>query len=255
MGWVLPRRPATMERMSQPADRPATTPATGAEIAGVTMTDTPPPAIPAATVILLRDDPEGMRVLMLKRTGGGAFGGFWVFPGGRVDATDADELAAAVREAKEESDLDLDPAGFVRFSHWTPPAAEMRRFSTWFFVAEAPHEDHQTVVVDQGEIVNHDWLLITEALAQRDRGEIELAPPTFVTLAVLAQSATVADALAAARAKEPTIYEVHLEKLEKRAFTVFNGDVGYNDAALLEVDGPRHRLELTTNPWVYENTL
>jgi 8-oxo-dGTP pyrophosphatase MutT (NUDIX family) len=219
------------------------------------MTDTPPPATPAATVILLRDTDDGMRVLMLKRTGGGAFGGFWVFPGGKVDATDADELAAAVREAKEESDLDLDPAGFVRFSHWTPPAAEMRRFSTWFFVAAAPHEDDQLVAVDDGEIVGHDWLLVSEALAQRDRGEIELAPPTFVTLAVIAQSKTVDEALAAARAKEPTIYEVHLEKRERRVFTVFAGDVGYEDSSKLDEPGPRHRLEISNNPWVYENTL
>jgi 8-oxo-dGTP pyrophosphatase MutT (NUDIX family) len=237
------------------AERPATTPKTGAEIGGVIMTDTPPPATPAATVILLRDTDDGMRVLMLKRTGGGAFGGFWVFPGGKVDATDADELAAAVREAKEESDLDLDPAGFVRFSHWTPPAAEMRRFSTWFFVAAAPHEDDQLVAVDDGEIVGHDWLLVSEALAQRDRGEIELAPPTFVTLAVIAQSKTVDEALAAARAKEPTIYEVHLEKRERRVFTVFAGDVGYEDSSKLDEPGPRHRLEISNNPWVYENTL
>lgn len=237
------------------AERPPTTPTTGADIGGVRVTDTPPPAVPAATVVLLRDTDEGIRVLMLKRTGGGAFGGFWVFPGGRVDDTDADELAAAVREAKEESDLDLDPEGFVRFSHWTPPAAEMRRFSTWFFIAEAPHEDHQSVTVDQSEIVHHDWLLVTEALARRDRGEIELAPPTFVTLSVIAQSASVAEALERARSGDPSIYEVNLRKHEDRTFTVFAGDVAYHDSALLNADGPRHRLELTNNPWVYERTV
>lgn len=238
-----------METMSE---RPATTPTTGADIGGVRVTDTPPPAVPAATVVLLRDSDEGMRVLMLKRTGGGAFGGFWVFPGGRVDSTDADELAAAVREAKEESDLDLDPAGFVRFSHWTPPAAEMRRFSTWFFLAQAPHEHHQTVTIDQGEIVHHEWLLVSEALERRNRGEIELAPPTFVTLSVIAQSSTVDEALDRARSVEPSVYEVNLRKKENRTFTVFAGDIAYHDGELLDADGPRHRLELTNSPWVYE---
>ena len=237
------------------AERPATTPTTGADIGGVRVTETPPPAVPAATVVLLRDSDEGVRVLMLKRIGGGAFGGFWVFPGGRVDDTDADELAAAVREAKEESDLDLDPESFVRFSHWTPPAAEMRRFSTWFFLAQAPHEHHQSVTIDEGEIVHHEWLLVTEALERRNRGEIELAPPTFVTLSVVAQAASVAEALERARSTEPSIYEVNLRKHEHRTLTVFGGDVAYHDASLLDSEGPRHRLELTNSPWIYECTI
>lgn len=76
-------------------------------------------AIPAATVIILRDDPE-LEVLMIKRHEGSAFaGGALVFPGGRVDPNDgnpqwrdhAEALdpergafqVAAIREAFEES--------------------------------------------------------------------------------------------------------------------------------------------------------
>ena len=68
---------------------------------------------------------------MMRRNSKIAFGGMWVFPGGRLDdddfpADDRDDvfaasLTAAVREAKEEADLDLDPTSLVRFSHWTPP--------------------------------------------------------------------------------------------------------------------------------------
>jgi 8-oxo-dGTP pyrophosphatase MutT (NUDIX family) len=241
--------------MSSYADRPPTTQTSGAATADLFVTATPPEATPAATVILLRDTDEGLKVLMLQRSKGGAFGGFWVFPGGKVDATDADELETAVREAKEESGLELDPAGFVRFSHWTPPKAEMRRFATWFFLARAPHANDQSVEVDQGEIVRHEWLTPAETLARRDRGEIELAPPTFVSLFVLAQSPTVDHALNIAAQRVPEYYDVNILKGQGRAFCVYAGDVAYDDAELLFTEGPLHRLEITANPWTYERTM
>ena len=54
------------------------------------------PPIPAATLILVRDRPSGEpELLMVERAAGMAFaGGALVFPGGRIDASDA-ELAAA----------------------------------------------------------------------------------------------------------------------------------------------------------------
>ena len=42
----------------------------------------------AATVILLRDTGRGPETLMLRRNSKIAFGGMWVFPGGRVDPAD-----------------------------------------------------------------------------------------------------------------------------------------------------------------------
>ena len=50
---------------------------------------------PAATLILLRPGSGGAQVLMLQRTQSAAFlGGAYVFPGGSLDATDADQPAA-----------------------------------------------------------------------------------------------------------------------------------------------------------------
>ncbi len=50
-----------------------------------------PNARPAATVLVLRDSPAGPEVFMVRRHEGTAFmGGAHVFPGGRVDAADAD---------------------------------------------------------------------------------------------------------------------------------------------------------------------
>ena len=65
-------------------------------------------AKPAATVMLLRDTPQGIEVFMLRRTTAAAFaGGMYVFPGGKVDAADGsgDEgyVVAAIRECYEEA--------------------------------------------------------------------------------------------------------------------------------------------------------
>ena len=58
----------------------------------------PPEPLPAATVLLLRPGPDGSgepEVLLIHRPGTMAFGpGLHVFPGGRVDATDADPRLA-----------------------------------------------------------------------------------------------------------------------------------------------------------------
>ena len=60
-----------------------------------------PPAVPvaarpAATIALMRDGDGGLEVLLLKRNRSAGFvPGAYVFPGGRVDATDADEDVVA----------------------------------------------------------------------------------------------------------------------------------------------------------------
>ena len=76
-----------------------------------------------------------------------------------------------------------------------------RRFATWFFVARASAGE---VVVDGGEIHEHEWLPAREVLARRDRGEVDLAPPTWMTLHDLAQHGDVDAALReAVRARPP----------------------------------------------------
>src|SRR5713101_1894462 len=155
--------------------------------------DEPQPAIPAATVVLLRDSPDGLETLMLRRNSRLAFaGGAWVFPGGRIDPgdfanatgeTDDDALLvaarnAAVRETMEEADLAIDVDALVWFAHWTPAPGAPHRFATWFFVTRAPEG---TITVDDGEIHEHRWIRPADAIRRRDLGEVELIPPTWVT--------------------------------------------------------------------------
>ncbi|MFN2167759.1 MAG: NUDIX hydrolase, partial [Anaerolineae bacterium] len=123
------------------------------------------PVYPAATVVLMRDAPDGPEVLLVQRSEAVRhMGGMWVFPGGRVDPADEDPggdayqsaLNAAVRETREEAGLQLDPAQLDYLSHWTTPVGAKRRFATWFFLATL--EDDQEVQVDGGEIALHRWV-------------------------------------------------------------------------------------------------
>lgn len=205
--------------------------------------------LPAATVILLRDTPEGPETLMLRKNSKIAFGGMWVFPGGRVDDEDApgqpDEdraRAAAVREAAEEATLELRPESLVWFSHWTPPPIEIRRYSTWFFAARAPTAE---VAIDQGEITDSQWIRPVDALAKQRAQEIELVPPTFVTLHYLCQHESVDDALQnLAPADGPRRYVTQIAAGDDGVAVLWAGDAGY-EALDPAAPGPRHRLTMT----------
>ena len=51
-------------------------------------TEQPSTPVPAATVLLVRDNNKKIEVFMLKRATRTNFGGAWVFPGGKLDTND-----------------------------------------------------------------------------------------------------------------------------------------------------------------------
>ena len=214
-------------------------------------------SVPAATVVPLRDGPTGLETLMLRRNSKLAFGGMWVFPGGRVDDADGpgDELAmarrAAVREAEEEAGLVIDAAELVPFSHWTPPQGAPRRFLTWFFLA--PVREAVDVVIDMGEIHDHGWLSPADAMARRDVGEYELAPPTWMTLWRLAPCADVDAAMDEARRQPPQRFETRAVMDDGVLSCLWAGDAGYDDGDPTR-PGPRRRLVCAPDGWHYEGT-
>ncbi len=70
----------------------------------------PAPTRPAATVLLLRDAPQGLQVLMTRRSTMASFApGAYVFPGGSIDAADAAAHAQSTRRATQ-SDAHLTQA-------------------------------------------------------------------------------------------------------------------------------------------------
>lgn len=217
------------------------------------------PAVPAATVVLVRAGRGDPEVLMLRRASTVAFGGMWVFPGGRVDPGDADpaapedELAAArcaaVREAREEAGLDLPADALVPLSLWEPPPQAPRRYRTWFFVAPGPAAE---VAVDGGEIEEHRWMPAAHALAEQAAGAIELAPPTWVTLWRLAtDAARGVDTVEAARRATPDRFATRIAGDGERMATLWQGDAGY-ETADLDAPGPRRRLWIAPGPWRLE---
>jgi 8-oxo-dGTP pyrophosphatase MutT (NUDIX family) len=149
-------------------------------------------------VILMRDRLE---LLMVRRTPAARFmAGHWVFPGGAVDAADGEGqaglLAAAVREVREETGIELDTE-LVPFARWITPAQSPIRFDTWFYLATAPAGVEARV--DGVEIVESRWLTPADALAVAASGELELALPTHKQLELLSLFASPDDALAHAR--------------------------------------------------------
>jgi 8-oxo-dGTP pyrophosphatase MutT (NUDIX family) len=220
-------------------------------------TDEENPAIPAATVVLVRDGDHGLETLMLRKNAALAFGGMWVFPGGRVDPEDGEgeegARRAAARESLEEADLIVDPDTLVPYAHWVPPPVAPKRFATWFFLAPAPEGGE--VTIDMGEIHEHVWVTPATALARHGAGEIELAPPTWITLNRLAAAADVDAAMADARAGAVERFETHIAKLGSGEIAAtWRGDVAY-DGGDPDGPGPRHRLIMRRGAsWTYERT-
>ncbi len=205
----------------------------------------------AATVVLLRDGADGLEVLLLERPHDrGSFAGAWVFPGGAVDPEDAagsDEASArvaAVREVEEETGLVVSVSDLVTVSRWTPPAGIPKRMQTWFFYAPAVSGP---VTLHPDEAIAFQWIRPADALERHTAGELRLFPPTWVTLHGLLDDATVDDALATARATDLAEFVTRFAGKT----VLWNPDVAYDDDALLDADGPRHRLDTATLPWVY----
>ncbi len=214
---------------------------------------------PASTVVLLRDGKAGLETLLLKRNKALMFaGGLWVFPGGALDPEDleaagGDEVRAsriaAAREAREESGLCPDADDMVLVSHWTTPVVEPRRFSTWIYAAPVTAQDE--VVIDGGEIHDHLWINIREALARHRRGELPMLPPTIVTLLSLASYDAAAELVAEERnSPVPEVLPVIGED-EGRMAVLFRGDAGYSNGNA-STAGTRHRAVLEGRYWVYQ---
>jgi 8-oxo-dGTP pyrophosphatase MutT (NUDIX family) len=219
-------------------------------------------AKPAATVVLLRDGDDGVEVLLAKRSSKLAFhGGAWVFPGGRIDPEDYDGDAddvftaaqrAAAREAREEAGLHVDPASLVHVSNWTTPDIAPKRFATWFFAGRAAEGDE---VADGTETEALQWFSPHAALAAREAGEIELAPPQFVTLLLLTDHDDADAALLALDELEPFDFTPRFHFVENGpAYCLYANDVAFDDVALLETEGPRHRLVMEKTGWAYERS-
>lgn len=217
---------------------------------------------PAATVLIVRDDPFEV-LLVLRSAASSFFPAAYVFPGGRVEEHDhsdqwlpliehhdvltPDERAfriAAVRETHEEASILLadglvpelsgdsevdgadgapvpvppaapDAVAFqelvaeigarllldevVPYAHWITPEIAPKRFDTRFYLTRAPKG--QLAQADAAETDDARWMSPADAVEMAMTGGLALPPPTLLNLMLLAESATVAEAIAAAKAR------------------------------------------------------
>jgi 8-oxo-dGTP pyrophosphatase MutT (NUDIX family) len=220
----------------------------------------PPEPRPSATVVLLRDGPAGLELLLLQRAAKDGKPGAWVFPGGKVEPGDVEggapgsqqsALRAAVRETHEEAGLALEPARLAAISRWITPELAPQRFDTWFFagVVDTAHE----VVVCGSECVAHRWLTPAAALAAQASGELSLAPPTFVTVTWLAAHARADEAVRDLAAGPFITFRPRIHRGAEGVVMLYPGDAGYeaNDPA---APGARHRIHAQPDGWRYERS-
>jgi len=97
------------------------------------------------------------------------------------------------------------------WAHWVTPEFEPRRYDTRFFVAMLPAGQRTRDVSGEADQVR--WMRPAEATKAVDEGVIRMLPPTYVTLAQLAEYATPADALAGAADRQIRTIQpgVHVE--------------------------------------------
>lgn len=217
------------------------------------------PARPASTVVLLRDADDGLETLLLRRNKALAMaGGLWVFPGGALDPEDlsaaggdeseASRIAAA-REALEESGLEPNLDDMVQLSHWTTPVIEPKRFSTWIYAA--PVAVDGTVVIDGGEIHDSRWVSVRQAVAEHERGELGMLPPTYITLCSLAPYPSIAQMLDGERDSPiPEVFPKFTKDGDGRPVVLFRGDAGYDSGDGSAV-GSQHRAFMQNKRWRY----
>jgi 8-oxo-dGTP pyrophosphatase MutT (NUDIX family) len=191
-----------------------------------------PPSTPrqSASVLLLRDD-DGLEVLLVLRNPAQRFmGGYWVFPGGAVDADegegDAAHRAAAVRELAEEAGVrGIDAGELVKYSRWITPEQIAMRFDTHFFLARAPAGVQ--AVPDGAECVDVRWSSPRTALEAHAAGELPLVFPTLRHLQELSAFRTVAELLAHARTRNIEPVQPRVVVRDGTAEVRLPGEPGY----------------------------
>ena len=136
-----------------------------------------------------------------------SFSGYWAFPGGKIEAADAEGQTALVcaeaetrvlvgiaREVQEELGIDLDAlsrSGQVQsvrvLGEATTPPIAAARFRTRFLRIDLTEKPLLTL--DTREHSDATWASAADWLARYSKGRLLMAPPTFDTVAALAENA------------------------------------------------------------------
>lgn len=137
--------------------------------------DTDPAAHAAAVAVVLHEGAEGLAALFIKRAArvGDPWSGQIAFPGGRFQSSDGELLTTAIREAREETGIDLGGAeGLGPLDDVNPrtpvlPPIVVRPFV--FVVAQRP-----SLVTSPEEVERAFWLSFAVLETPETRGQITL---------------------------------------------------------------------------------
>ena len=111
------------------------------------------------------------------------------------------------------------------------------------------------VEIDDGEIKDHAWLRPADALARHTEGEIDLVPPTWVSLYHLAGHGNVAEFMAHLNGRELHRYATRVVKAaDGNRVAMWAEDAGY-EAWAPDTEGARHRLVMAPGGFRFENTV
>lgn len=193
-------------------------------------------AIPAATLVVIRDRAEGPPdLLMVERPRTMTFaGGAMVFPGGRIDPGDHAGVAsleqagavAAVRETAEETGLEVPLGTLVPFARWRPDNVSHRRFDTFFFVAPCPAGAGE-LRPQPGECERALWISAAAMLEEIAAGTASAIFPTVRNLERLAQFASFTEARDHALGHPVEIIVPWIEDRAEGRFIVIPDHLGY----------------------------
>ena len=148
--------------------------------------------IPAASIILLRDEP--FEILMIRRHEKSSFApDVWAFPGGVLEESDRNAgrgillnamRIAAARELLEETGISLgspvDLERLVWTARWITPEDLPKRFDTYFFLACVGRDTVTTL--QKTEAVDSIWISPADAVQRHIAGSFPLVFPTLKNL-------------------------------------------------------------------------
>ncbi|KAJ2463804.1 hypothetical protein GGI02_005153 [Coemansia sp. RSA 2322] len=173
------------------------------------------------------------RVLMVRRVGGGSFGGAHVFPGGVEEAGDARNAerwrtsaahVCAVRETAEETGVHVALDSLRAIGRWTTPREAATRFDTRFFTAHIGSPPSE-LSLQAGEVDAADWVCPAAVLRANAGGEVRLLPPQFCILTEMARFTRWQDLRALPDA--PHVEPVLCRRSDGRCVALLPGDCAY----------------------------
>ncbi len=153
----------------------------------------------AVAVVLWRECAGAVQVYLAQRSPSLRFlGGYWSFPGGRVEGSDGVvegpgvgdikgvEIACAIREIREEVgiDLPLERQAYLHGGRWVTPSFLPIRFDTVYLVHRYDGAEPD-VACSEGELVEGTWISTSEALRRWQDGSWLIPTPVLRTVRAL----------------------------------------------------------------------